>query len=66
MLIYEDRYDETDGLSKSQLKDLLLDHQFEAVLTDLLWKNQIMEKWKNDYSSKEEEEVEGGQKKKKI
>jgi hypothetical protein len=48
------------------LKDLLLDHQFEAVLTDLLWKNQIMEKWKNDYSSKEEEEVEGGQKKKKI
>jgi hypothetical protein len=53
-------------LSKSQLKDLLLDHQFEAVLTDLLWKNQIMEKWKNDYSSKEEEEVEGGQKKKKI
>jgi hypothetical protein len=45
MLIYEDRYDETDGLSKSQLKDLLLDHQFEAVLPDLLWKNQIMEEW---------------------
>jgi hypothetical protein len=25
-----------------------------------------MKKWKNDYSSKEEEEVEGGQKKKKT
>jgi hypothetical protein len=37
--------------------------KFRALL---LWKNQIMKKWKNDYSSKEEEEVEGGQKKKKI